>query len=380
MDKLLEQLAELKSIEITDEVKELSEKKIADMRQKTNEVVHTTNTGYGKELIPVNVLTDTVLEMVPMYAGILNAFMVGFHWNQMGKSDKVAIVGEIPFAQGNSEWTTGAGAIAQGKQLLPTGDVTINQYSMIVSVDVSNEELAYSVADLQTMILRKMSQSFVRTFESAIVNGDPETSSVGNVNSDDQAPAITFATTGWASDHRLLGWTGLRKTALAGTVDVDYKDLGTLDMSDLFVLRGLMNKYSTNLQDLVLIMDYKAYNKALTLSEFLEFQKNGVNSTAITGALSNIAGVDLFVHRDFPSTEADGKASKTASNNTKGSALYVWRPAVQRGYGKNGLDITVYKIPWKWYQFVGTMDVWFAIANKKAGETDPAVVLGINIS
>jgi activator of 2-hydroxyglutaryl-CoA dehydratase len=79
MDKLLEQLAELKSIEITDEVKELSEKKIADMRQKTNEVVHTTNTGYGKELIPVNVLTDTVLEMVPMYAGILNAFMVGFH-------------------------------------------------------------------------------------------------------------------------------------------------------------------------------------------------------------------------------------------------------------------------------------------------------------
>jgi len=79
MYKLLEQLAELKSIEITDEVKELSEKKIADMRQKTNEVVHTTNTGYGKELIPVNVLTDTVLEMVPMYAGILNAFMVGFH-------------------------------------------------------------------------------------------------------------------------------------------------------------------------------------------------------------------------------------------------------------------------------------------------------------
>jgi hypothetical protein len=139
----------------------------------------------------------------------------------------------------------------------------------------------------------------------------------------------------------------LRKTALAGTVNVDYKDLGTLSMEDLFVLRGLMNKYSTNLQDLVLIMDYKAYNKALTLSEFLEFQKNGVNSTAITGALSNIAGVDLFVHRDFPSTEADGKASATAGNNTKGSALYVRRPAVQRGYGKNGLDITVYKIPGK---------------------------------
>ena len=49
--------------------------------------------------------------------------------------------------------------IAQGKQLLPTGDVTINQYSMIVSVDVSNEELAYSVGDLQTMFWEKC-QSF----------------------------------------------------------------------------------------------------------------------------------------------------------------------------------------------------------------------------
>ena len=84
MHKLLEQLAELKSIEITDEVKELSEKKIADMRLKTNEVVHTTNTGYGKELIPVNVLTDTVLEMVPMYAGILNLIYGRFHGNLYG--------------------------------------------------------------------------------------------------------------------------------------------------------------------------------------------------------------------------------------------------------------------------------------------------------
>lgn len=196
MDKLLKQIAELKQIELTDEVVELSQKKIADMRLKANEVMHTTNTGYGKELIPVNVLTDTVLDMIPQYMGILNAFNVGFHGNQMGTSDKVAITGEVGFAIGNSEWTTGAGAIAQGTHRLPTDEVTITQYNLQVSVDVSNAELAYSVEDLNAKLLREISKSMVRTAESAIVNADPNTSTAGNINSFDQAAATTFATTG----------------------------------------------------------------------------------------------------------------------------------------------------------------------------------------
>ena len=79
---------------------------------------------------------------------------------------------------------------------MPTGDITITQYNLIVSVDVSNQELAYSIVDLQAKILEKLSKSFTRTIESAIVNADPETSSTGNVNSDDADPAVTFASTG----------------------------------------------------------------------------------------------------------------------------------------------------------------------------------------
>ena len=60
-------------------------------------------------------------------------------------------------------------------------------------------------------------------------------------------------------------------------------------MDDLFTLRGLMGLYSTALNELVMITDYTAYNTALGIAEFLEFQKNGKASTAITGAISNIA-------------------------------------------------------------------------------------------
>ena len=79
---------------------------------------------------------------------------------------------------------------------MPTGDITITQYNLIVSVDISNQELAYSIVDLQAKILEKLSKSFTRTIESVIVNADPETSTTGNVNSDDADPVVTFASTG----------------------------------------------------------------------------------------------------------------------------------------------------------------------------------------
>jgi len=377
LDNLLKQIAEIKKIEITaDEVKSISD----TMQTKANEVEHTTNTGYGKELVPVNVLNDTVLAMVPTYWTFINAFNVGFHGNNMWASVKVPVKWEINYARGVWEWTTWAGALSQGTNLLSTGEVTITQYQIQASVDISRKLMNHSVADVINLVTEDMAKQFVRTMESAVLNADSNTSSGGNINSDDQLAATTFATTWGADDHRLLGYTGLRKTALDWTANLDNTDVWTLSMEELFTVRGQMGLYSIALNDLVMIMDYVCYNKALTLSEFLERQKNGKASTAITGAISNIAGVDLFVSREFPKTEADGKMSGTTlANNTKWGFLYVYRPAVQRGYGQS-LEIDVVKIPWKWYQVIWTMEFWFAIANKLAWVTSPAVVLGYNIS
>jgi len=319
MNELLKKLAELKSVELNDEVIQASEKGMADLKQKANEIMHTTNTGYGLELIPVNTLTDTVLDMVPQYATILNAFMIWFHGNQMWKSELVPIIGEIPFAQANAEATTWAMAITQGKYRLPTDKVTINQYNLICSVDVTNAELAYSIVDLQQKVLEKIAKSMTRTIESAIMNGDPNTSTGWNVNSYDQAAATTFAATWGANDHRNAGRTGLRATALAGTVTKDYVDVWTLEVADLFSTRWNLGLYSVALNELALIFDYKAHAKLLSLPEFTNRYQNGKNSTVITGAVTNVAGVDMFVHRDFPATSAGsiGMASATAWNNTK---------------------------------------------------------------
>ena len=383
MNDLLKQLMNIKNVEVeTPEAKEEletnSEKKLLDMRSKANEVVHSTNTGYGKELIPVNILTDTVLDLIPSYASILNIFMEGFHGNQMGTSDMVPIAGDIGFAQSSSEWTTGVGTIAQGNRKLPTASVVITQYNLMYSVDISRREMAYSVDDLQALILKKVSIGMTRTIESAMINADPNNSTAGNVSLVDAQPSATWAD--WASDHRLLGWTGLRKSALAGTSGTDFVDVGTLAFDDFMTTRGKLNSYSSDLGNLALIMDFLSYNKAMTLTEFTYYSALNGQSTTNTGALTRIAGVDLYVHKDFPATNTAGKVSTTGSNNTKGSFLYVWKPAMQRGYGKDGLDITVVKLPWRGFQAIATMDVGFTVVNKLASVTDPTVVLGYDAS
>jgi hypothetical protein len=77
-------------------------------------------------------------------------------------------------------------------------------------------------------------------------------------------------------------------------------------------------------------MNPATYNKTLTIDEFKNWYTNGVNSTVSTGALTGkLAGVDFITSKEFKKTEADGKLSKTAANNTKGGFIYVYKPAVQ---------------------------------------------------
>ena len=348
------------------------------VEKNANEVEHITNTGYGQELVPVDVLTDKVLEVFPSFAKLMDSLNVGFHGNNMGVSIKVPIKGEIGFAEGNTEWTTGAGAIAQGVNRLATAEVTITQYPLIASVDVSKRELNYSIGKIEDMIVKEIAKTYARTIESMVINGDVETGATGNVNSDDQAPATTFAASGGASDHRIY-IDGLRATAIAGTTDTDKHDVGAMTWADIMETRALMGNYSYDLNEMLLIMNGNTYNKALTLDEFKKANENGLKSTITSGALSNISGVDMFVARDFTLTEADGKMSKTAGNNTKGGFLFIKKSCVQRGFGQP-IETDVVKIPGKGISIIATAEFGFVVVSKKAGITDPSVVLGFNVT
>lgn len=351
---------------------------VADVETNANEVMHTGNTGYGKELIPVDVLTQTVVDMIPKYSTFLGT-LPGYHGVGLNLSQKVPVIGETGFMQGNTEWTTGtpAGTQAEAKTRLATGEVQLNMAQLILTVYISKRELNYSVADIEALVMDRIARSAARTIESMIVNGDAETGGTGNVNSDDQAPATTFAASGGAYDHRLLLDHGIRELGVNGTGTK--VDVGTMDSADFISVMNSLGDLFSNPADCLWLFNRATYNKALGLADFADAAKRGAASTLAGNALTNVFGADLFIARDMGLTEADGKMSATPASNTKGQFALIYKPAIQHGYGQS-MDMQVDKVAGKGIAITATLDWGFAIAQKLAGQTDSSVGLGYDVT
>jgi HK97 family phage major capsid protein len=336
----------------------------AGLEMKANEVMHTGNTGFGAELVPGAIQTTDFLDLVPRTSPFIGTLR-GYHGRNMNKIMEVPVIGEIPFHDLGSEWTTGAGALSQGKGKLPTAKVTITQKKYEFSVDVSDEEVRFvNVVDVVATIQRKLAASAGRTQEALLLNGDTVTAGTGNINSDDGAPASTAY---------YLGADGLRKTGLGNGVDV-----GTLEFADFLAVLGKLGANAWSPADVVWLFNHSTYIKALGVTEFKDSAMNGRSSTIYTGAMTNVLGSDLFVTRDFGLTEADGKISNTPANNTLGGFLAMHRDAVQYGYSGE-YQIEIARIPGKWFQVFGHYFMGAAIASALVG-TDKTVALGYNVT
>lgn len=347
----------------------IEKSEIETYMKNANEVMHTGNTGYGAELIPTDVLMGEIVDMIPKYSTFLGQ-LPGFHGTDMPVSAKVPVIGEAGLFYPNTEPTTGAlGPVGQGTHRLATGEVTITQGQFIAKIALSKRELNYSIADLEALIKKRLAESAARTIEALIINADAETGATGNVNSDDGAPAST--------NYYLEQDHGLRELAINGSgLTIDG---GTLAMGDLIGAMNVLGDLAANPADLLWLFNRATYNEALTLDAFAKANERGAASTIAGNAISNIYGADLFIPRDLPKTEADGKVSTTASNNTKGQIVLFNKNAVQYGYGQP-LEIDVEKVPGKGVNIVATFEFGFAVAQKLAGQTDSSVALVRNIT
>lgn len=357
-----------KSVEQYDLTKACEVKTAMKLETKANEVEHTTNTGYGAELVPQAVQSVDFLDLVPKYGTFIQALR-GFHGRNLNKIQEVDVLWEIPLHDLSSEWTTGSpiSKIAQGIGRLPTAKVTLTQTKYNFSVDVSDELMRFvNIIDIMATINAKLAKSAARTQEALILNGDTTTAWTGNVNSDDGAPAAT---------KYYLGATGLRRTAIAAS---DTVDVGTIEFADFLSSLQLLGDFASAPEDLIWIFNRATYIKSLGVTEFKDFSLNGRFSTVV-GGLTNFLGSDVFVARDMPKTEADGKVSTTPGNNTLGQFLVTHRDAVQYGYNGD-YNLEVFRVPWYGWQIFGYYYMGMGIASELAGNTDPLVAVWRNIT
>lgn len=346
----------------------------ANLETKANEVIHSTNTWYGKELMEVASQSSDVIDMTIANSNILQAFRWN-HWKTIPLTGaKLPIIGDTAFYSTDTEWTTWAllSQVAQGTYRTPTAEVTIMPKKYKMTCDISDEQLKNPLVNIEQIVMDKLSKWAIKTVEGVLINWDTTTGATWNVNKDDGAPTawIYYLNADW-----------LRKQALITkwVAWVDKIDLWTLAWADFVAMQNATWYLWTSPADWVWLMELKTQGTAMQLTEYTRAYENGKLSSIISGrwALNEILGSQVIVPRDLRLTEADWKQSATASNNTKGQVLYVHRDAVQYWFYWDYNFETV-RIPWTWIQVIGWFYFGFAIVNQLAWETDPCVVIGYN--
>ena len=180
--------------------------------------------------------------------------------------------------------------------------------------------------------LRKQAQySLSHYTDSLVLNGDTTNAATGNINLDDADPADT---------KHYLAFDGLRHVGLVDNTNNDKSAAAAITDDDFIDAIERMHDttnlvhwgYPANMADVIHIMDSATYGSVRKIAEVITVDKFGPRATILTGQLANIHGHAIIVSEAMSKTEADGKVSTTAGNNTKGQMLTFNRRAFKTGW------------------------------------------------
>jgi len=363
LQKLLVDVKKENNLKVDEKEIEAIEAKNVEMQTKADEVYHTTNTWYGEELIPTNVVMDPVIDMVYKTNDLLMK-LPGNHWTNMPISAKVPVIGEATLMKGNTEYTTWVFSLTASKDGPATDEVEIKQAPFKAEYYMSDRELTYSVGNLESIAKQRMAASANRTINAFILNADSATS--WNVNTS-ATPASTLY---YMQDN--TGW-GIRKVGIANGA----LDLGTLSDGDFLTMINALGQYASQIEDLLFLSPYNVSTKAMWLDSVKTMDKFGTDAAIKTGVFSKIFGIENMILRDFPALSLATWKVHESTWNYYGSMALIYKPCVQYWFGKTP-EYASYRIVGKGTVIVGAMEFWFGIANETAW-LDKTVALWVNI-
>lgn len=363
LQKLLVDIKRANWATVKDEEIANLEAKNLEVESKANEVYHTTNTGYGEELIPGTMTTDPVIDMVYKTNNLLSRLPWN-HWTGLNISELVPVIGEATLMRWNTEYTTWVFAPSADTQDGPaTWKVTITQAPFIAEYFMSDRQLNYWVGNLESIARQRLSESANRTINAYILNAD--TAASWNVNDDGWTPATTL--------YYKQGDNGIRKLGIANTAI----DLSTLSDGDFLTMINGLWQYASQTEDLLFLSPVNVATKAMGLDSVKTIDKFGAEATIKSWVFQKIFGIDNMTLRDFPTLTLATWKVHTSTWNNFGSIALIYTPAVQYGFGKTP-EYASYRIVGKGTMVVAAIEFGFAIANQTAW-LDKTVVLGVNI-
>lgn len=198
--------------------------------------------------------------------------------------------------------------------------VQVDAKKFVIHQMWSGEMEEDSIIPFVPFLRAQASRSLAHYTDSLVLNGDTTNAGTGNINLDDADPADT---------KHYLAFDGIRH---AGLVDntANSKDVaGGMTIGEFRAQKGRMLSttykhdwgHPNDAGDLIHVADPQTADAIAFLDEVLTVDKFGPGATILNGQQARILGNPLIASIDVSKTEADGKVSTTAANNTKGQVV-----------------------------------------------------------
>ncbi|MEL6151701.1 MAG: phage major capsid protein [Chloroflexota bacterium] len=314
---------------------------------KMDELSYSTQSGFGDEWVPDlwsaqiwrKARQDNVV--LPLFQSI-EMPSNPFELPAEGADPTVYFVGE----------TTGEAALELGANnpipdsKMGSAKITLEAKKLALRVGFTAELVEDAIVPVLNIYREQAMRAIADSIDHVLLNGD--TAASGNINLNGGSPA---------GNLRYRAFDGVRKTALANTVDAAGAPTLALLRSARF---EMPMRYAARPSDLAWIVDGSTYAALLNMAEFLTMDKAGQFATNMTGQIGVADGAPVFVSAEMPDlTDADGTVSSTGASNTKGSAMCVYRPGWYVGYRRN-IAVSMDYLPYyDSYQLTATVRLGF---------------------
>lgn len=297
---------------------------VADDKGHPKRAMDSAETGFGLELIGAQYVRDlweAARNMDTIVGDIRTIPMTDptVYVPIDGALPEMHFVGEST-AENASNYTTSK--TASNRVTLTAKKFTIQQ---IWSGELNED----SIIAFTPFLREKLNMSAALHLGSAYYNGDTTNAGNGNINLDDADPADT---------KHYLAWDGVRHYWLVDATAQGKDMAASLDPKEINVARGKLNgtdddidaavgniNWGRNARELRLVCDWDTYMALLDSDKVVTVDKYGPGATILTGELGSLYGIPIIAPGYATKTEADGKASTTESNNTKGQ-ITVFNP------------------------------------------------------
>ena len=253
-----------------------------DYLKNANEVMATTQAGYGKEWVQETILSSELIERLKLSDSLLvDATIKLMDWKTLDvpvRGWRVRMTLTTELVNAPTGWATNASQVKK----LSTPKITLTAKEMKITIYYSDTFLEDSVIAIAQYVLDSIADAYESSIHEVLINGDTATGANVNINIID---ANTSTLADWDKTD-FLAANGWRKIAISKSATVDA--WGNLAIENIRSARAKMWAKWINPAELRLVPDLETYLELLNLSEVETIEKFGWAATIVNGRLAAI--------------------------------------------------------------------------------------------